>query len=161
MPRTLVLGYGNLDRADDGVAWYVVSALRDRLGQKGLDDEATGLDDLGQKIDSVFIGQLVPELMDTALLYDRLIFVDAHVGEDIPELACSPVAPEHTAGLFTHHLTPPMFLAMLKALYDRAPAAHLVSILGRDFDFRRGLSEAARTLVEPAVDRILDLIGPL
>ena len=46
MPRTLIIGFGNLDRADDGVAFYVINALRRRLGQKALSEEDTGLEEL-------------------------------------------------------------------------------------------------------------------
>ena len=55
MSRTLVIGFGNIDRADDGVAFYVINALRRRLGQKPLSEEDTGLEELGAPIDSVFL----------------------------------------------------------------------------------------------------------
>ncbi|MBI5581601.1 MAG: hypothetical protein HY895_20800, partial [Deltaproteobacteria bacterium] len=45
--RTRVIGFGNLDRGDDGVAFDVVNLLRRQLGLKLLDAEETGLDDRG------------------------------------------------------------------------------------------------------------------
>jgi molybdopterin-guanine dinucleotide biosynthesis protein A len=45
-PRTLIIGYGNLERADDGVAYHAVNALRQRLGQKALSEDETGLQGL-------------------------------------------------------------------------------------------------------------------
>ena len=159
MPRTLVIGFGNIDRADDGVAYYVVNALRRRLGQGILHEDETGLEELGAQIDSIFLVQLAPELMDVIIPYDKIIFVDAHVYENVDSLYCAPVFPEFTPATFTHHLTPAMLLALLKSLHHREPAGHIVSIRGYDFDFHRSLSADTEALVEKAVDHILLLHG--
>jgi len=158
MTQTLVIGYGNLDRADDGVAYHVVNALRRRLGHAPLPDHETGLEAPQGTVASVFVRQLVPELMETTAGYDRVVFVDAHVGDGREELCCGPLTPEYAPSPFTHHLTPGSFLALTGALYGRAPEAVLVSVHGRDFDFTRDLSHQTRTLVEPAADRILSLL---
>jgi len=158
MPRTLVIGYGNLDRADDGVAYYVINSLRRRLGQEPLLEDNTGLEDLGAQTDAIFLTQLVPELIDTLIDYDQVIFVDAHVCEDVPDLHCTPVLPAYVPSAFTHHMPPGMLLALLQALHDREPAGYIVSIHGHDFDFRRGLSPAAEMLVAPATESILQLL---
>jgi hydrogenase maturation protease len=158
MLRSLIIGFGNLDRADDGVAYYVINALRRHLGQKALSEEDTGMEDLGAPIDSIFLSQLAPELMDPIAEYKRVIFVDAHVYENMEALHCAPVLPEYAAATFTHHLTPAMLLAFLKALHHREPKGHLVSIRGYDFDFHRNLSLDTQALVEPAVNYILHLL---
>ena len=155
MSRTLVIGFGNIHRADDGVAFEVINALRRRLGQNPLSEDETGLEELGAKLDSVFLSQLTPELMDTLVDYGRVIFVDAHVYENMDDLHCSPVVPEYAPSTFTHHLTPAALLALLKTLYQAEPTGHLVSIRGYDFDFHRNLSEKTGALVEPAADCIL------
>ena len=159
MSRTLVIGFGNIDRADDGVAFQVINALRRRLGQTPLSEEDTGLEELGAAVDSVFLSQLTPELMDTLVEYGRVIFVDAHVYENLEDLHCSPVVPEYAPSTFTHHLTPAAFLALLKTLYGVEPIGRLVSIRGHDFNFHRNLSEKTSGLVEPAVDCILRIIN--
>ena len=159
MPRTLVIGFGNIDRADDGVAYHVISGLRRRLGQGMLHEDETGLEGLGAQIDSIFLVQLAPELMDVLILYDEIIFVDAHVYENVDSLYCASVSPEFTPATFTHHLTPSMLLALLKSLHHREPAGHIVSIRGYDFDFHRNLSADTVALVEKAVDHILLLHG--
>jgi hydrogenase maturation protease len=160
MPRTLVIGYGNVDRADDGVAYHVVNALRQRLGQKPLADDDTGLQELGAQTDSILLAQLLPELVDTLADYDQVIFVDAHVRDDVPDLYCAPVPSEYVASPFTHHMTPGMVLALLQALHQREPVGYLVSIRGYDFDFHRGLSEAVGQLVPAAVERIWQRLSP-
>lgn len=159
MARTLVIGYGNLDRQDDGVAYHVINALRQRLGQEPLDEEEAGLEALGAGIDSILVTQLVPELLDTVADYEQVIFVDAHVCPDADALQCIALRPEYGSATFTHHMTPAMFLALLQMLHQRDPAGILVSIRGHDFDFRRGLSAATQALVEPAVEQILQLVA--
>jgi hydrogenase maturation protease len=160
MGHTLVIGYGNLDRQDDGVAYHVINALRRRLGQDGLDEEETGLEELGAAIDSIFVVQLAPELLDTAAAYEQTIFVDAHARTDIGDLYWAPVQPEYASATFTHHMTPALFLALLQALYRREPAGSMVSIRGHRFDFQRGLSAATQAFVEPAAEQILRLTSP-
>jgi hydrogenase maturation protease len=160
MPRTLVIGYGNLDRADDGVAYHVINALRQRLGQKPLGDDDTGLQELGAQTDSILLAQLVPELIDVLVDYDQVIFVDAHVRDDVPDLYCAPVLSEYLASVFTHHMTPGMLLALLQVLHQREPVGYLVSVRGYDFDFHRSLSPAVGPLVPAAVEQIWQRLNP-
>ncbi len=153
--RTLIIGYGNLDRADDGVANHVINALRQRLGQEPLGEDDTGLEKLGSDIDSIFLVQLAPELMDVLALYQRIVFVDAHVYETAEDLHCAPVFAEYTPATFTHHMTPATILALVKTIYKIEPTGHLVSIRGYNFDFHRNISLETKALVEPAVEYIL------
>jgi len=157
MKRTLVAGFGNLDRADDGVAFHVVNAFRRRLGQVTLDEYNTGLEELGGLADSVFIGQLVPEMIDLLDGYDQIIFVDAHVDPALNDLHCSAVSPDEAGLTFTHHMSPATLLAFFRALHGRDLEGHLVSIRGRNFDFHRALSPETISLVESAVDLIQNL----
>lgn len=159
MPRTLVIGYGNLDRADDGVAYHVINRLRRRLKQNILREDDTGLEDLGAEVDSVFLIQLAPELIDVLTGYGQIIFVDAHVGTEKGDLSCETVSPEYTSSAFTHHLTPAMLLALLKILCNFEPVGYLLSIRGYDFDFHRSLSEDTEVLVDRAVEKIMQLLA--
>jgi len=155
MSTTLIIGFGNMDRADDGVAFAVVNALRCRLGQPALTEDHSGLEALGSPMDSIFLHQLTPDLMEVMGRYETIVFVDAHVDENMDDLYFGPVLPEQAALTFTHHMSPAMLLALLKALYGREPAGYLLSIRGYDFDFHRCLSPDTASRVEPAVERIL------
>jgi hydrogenase maturation protease len=157
-PRALVIGYGNLDRADDGVAYFVINTLRRRLGQRMLTEQDRGLEELGKEVDSVFLGQLVPELMEVLTDYEQVIFVDAHAYENVENLYCVPVIPDDASTTFTHHMTPALFLAFTRALYHREPGGYLVSIRGFDFDFHRGLSADTEACIEPAVEHMVQLM---
>jgi hydrogenase maturation protease len=157
--KTIVIGYGNIDRADDGVAFAVINELRRRLGRPALEEGDTGLENLGGEVDSIFLLQLVPEIMELITGYEQVVFVDAHVGPDMEDLNCAPVDAEYTPSSFTHHMTPSSLMAFLKTLYGSEPRAYLVSIGGSDFDFTRELSPKTRSLVAPAADKILGLLG--
>jgi hydrogenase maturation protease len=157
--HTLVIGYGNLDRQDDGVAYHVVNALRRRLGQDALGEDETGLEALGAQVDSVFVTQLGTDLLQVAAGYGMVIFVDAHVRTDVKALHWEPVRPEYASATFTHHMTPALFLALLQALHHHQAEGHIVSIRGQSFDFGRSLTAAAEAWVQPAVDRLLDLVS--
>ncbi|SEM18506.1 hydrogenase maturation protease [Syntrophus gentianae] len=156
--RTLLIGFGNLDRADDGVAYHVINAFRKRWGQKALEEGQTGLEELGRLADSIFIVQLAPEMIDLLDEYEQVIFVDAHVDPALDELHYSPVRPNDAGLTFTHHLSPATLLAFFKALRGRDMEGHLISILGCNFDFHRNLSPGTLSLVEGAVNRIVDLL---
>jgi hydrogenase maturation protease len=152
--KTIVIGYGNIDRADDGVAFAVINEFRRKLGKKILEEGDTGLDELNDENDSIFLSQLVPEIMELLTGYGRIIFVDAHVGADTEDLNCSPVTAQYISSSFTHHMTPSALLAFLKTMYQCEPEAYLISIHGYDFDFKRTFSPKVQALVQPAVDAI-------
>lgn len=158
MPHTLIVGYGNLDRSDDGIAHQVTNVLRRRLGQEALSEGDTGLEDLGVRADSIFLTQLVPDLIDTLVDHDQVIFVDAHVLEDVPDLHYTRVFPAYVPSPFTHHMTPEMLLALPQALHHLQPCAHVVSIRGHDFDFHRSLSAPTAEVVGSAVEHIRQLL---
>jgi len=157
--KIIIIGYGNIDRADDGAAFAVINELRRQLGVRILEEGDTGLDDLNNTTDSIFIPQLIPEIMEMVRAYDKIVFVDAHVSHDMEDLCCSPVLPEYSSTSFTHHMTPSLLVAYLDAMYRREPEAHLVSVRGYEFDFRRTLSCRVQAVVRPAVDIILRLMN--
>lgn len=157
MQRTLVIGFGNLDRADDGVAFHIINAVRHELSLDALTENETGLDELGRPVDTAFIGQLTPEMIDVLEGYDRVVFVDAHVDPALDDLYCATVSPDEAGLTFTHHMSPATLLAFFDALHGSHPEGNLVSARGHDFDFHRDLSPATAALVKPAVQEILTL----
>ena len=143
MKRSLVIGYGNPSRRDDGVGHYVVEKLRRRAGDK---------------VDTLALHQLGPELAETIKDYDLVIFVDAHAGEYAEELRMAPVEAAYHPSAFTHFMNPGSLLALVKGLYREEPQAFVVSIRGYDFDFGTELSEKARRHADNAVNRIIEMI---
>lgn len=158
MKRTLIAGFGNCFRRDDGLGPAVVNAVRDHIGKAPLQPLDDGFDDLGSPVDTIVLHQLVPELAETVKDYDLLIFVDAHVGT-IPEaIREERLHAGFQAPLVSHQFRPATVLALSQQMYGHAPTAVLLSLRGYDFDFGEGLSSRAEPNIVLAVDRILALI---
>lgn len=157
--RTLIVGFGNVSRRDDGVGHYVVNALRRRLGLSDLAVDDSGMNELGERVDSVLMHQLTIDFAEVIAGYDQVIFVDACLGADSKELQVVTLEPSIQAGSVTlHHLPPGSLLSMSQALYGKAPDATLVSIKGSDFDFGEGLSPSTQRWADEAVNRIWHMV---
>jgi hydrogenase maturation protease len=155
--RSLVIGFGNVYRRDDGVAFVALNALRARLGRPPLEIDDDGFDDLGHEVDTVLLHQLVPELTDLAAGYGLVVFVDAHVGAIDAPVYEQELEACYKAATVSHQLHPCSLLALVEELHGRAPRGVLISVLGHDFEFGEGLSEETAALVPGAVARILSL----
>lgn len=153
---TLIIGYGNIDRQDDGVAWHVLSRLAARLGcpdPSAIFEE--GFTPSGCNLDFLFSLQLVPEMAETISHYDRVCFIDAHNGSLPEDLSLAPVPAEYRRSPLTHHFTPYSCTAIAKELFGKEVEAVLVSIRARAFEFTQELSPETAALVDPAVESII------
>ncbi len=157
MKKLLLIGYGNPDREDDGVAWHILRALTEKLG---LDAPASYEDEFpaAAEIDLAFYLQLTPEMAEDISQYQYVCFIDAHTG-NIPEpVRLIDVESEFQHSPFTHHLTPQSLMSMCETIYGKKPDAALLSVLGHRFLFTRQLSENTSQLVPQAVDLIWNWI---
>ena len=78
--KTLILGYGNQSRRDDGVGWFVLEQLA-ALGLPGVELETSH--------------QLEVEASETISRFDAVIFVDAAIPEALEAIQHS-VSCDHT-----------------------------------------------------------------
>ncbi len=154
MRRTLVIGFGNPYRRDDGVGAAVVNALREERGQPLLGPLDDGLEGLGGEVDSITVHQLVPEFAELLAPYDLVIFVDAHLGEATEPIQEARITPTLQLSSVTHHLHPATLLELARRLHGRAPEGVLLSLKGFDFDFGDALSPETARLVPQAVLRV-------
>jgi hydrogenase maturation protease len=151
--KAMLIGYGNPDREDDGVAWHILRALTLKLG---LPAPASYEDEFPEdsRIEFAFHLQLTPEMAEDIHAYAYVCFVDAHTG-NIPEpVRLIPVESEFQHSPFTHHLTPQSLVSMCKTLYGKKPDAALLSVLGHRFLFSRELSAETAALVPRATELI-------
>ncbi|MEN4042894.1 MAG: hydrogenase maturation protease [Anaerolineaceae bacterium] len=159
MSNTIIIGYGNPDREDDGVAWHILSELSSRLGNPAPDLYSDGFEPQGNPIDFLFRLQLMPELAAIIAGYDRVCFVDAHTGAVPEDVHFVQVNAQFQASPFTHHMTPDTCLSLAQALYGRSPEAILVSVRGYQFGFEHSLSPGAARLAKIAADRIWEWLA--
>ena len=153
MKKALIIGYGNPDREDDGVAWHILRNLTVRIGLPSPDSYEDEFPE-SEAIDFAFYLQLTPEMAEDISEYEHVCFVDAHTG-NIPEpVRLIDVESEFQRSPFTHHLTPQSLLSMCENVYGKKPDCVLLSVLGHRFLFTRQLSEETGALVPEAVDLI-------
>ena len=154
MVKVLIIGYGNPDREDDGVAWHILQGVAKRLGRPAPDLDTGGLDQLGQSPDLLFVLQLTPELSELIADYDFVCFIDAHTGAYPEDLRFDSINAEFQTSPFTHHMTPQTCLTLAKTVYGRMPQASVVSVRGHRFGFSQALSTQTALLAEEASERV-------
>ena len=154
--NTLIVGFGNADRQDDGIAWHILCGLAQRLGHSVPSSPEEGFIPEGETVDLWYVLQLTPEMSEDFARYDRICFVDAHTGNIEQDIMLQPVDQSPAASAFTHHLTPAACLALTQTIYKRSPEARLLSVRGYEFEFTRDLSARAAALVSQAVDLLWD-----
>jgi hydrogenase maturation protease len=148
---TLIVGYGNPDREDDGIAWHILYETAKRLGRPLPDGPEEGFFPSGENPDFWFDMQLAPDMAEDLARYERICFVDAHTGDIPHEILMRPVDDTPASSAFTHHMTAATCLALVRSLYGRSPEAMLLSVRGYRFGFHRELSPQAAGLLEDAL----------
>ena len=148
MTRTLIAGFGNVLRGDDG---FGVEVLR-RLAERGMASESVELLDVGTG------GiRLAQELMTP---FDRLIIVDATTRGGVPgsvyTLAVDEVRP--TREIDMHTTVPSRALEVAQALGPLPAAIYLVGCEPASVD---ELTTDLSPVVEAAVDRAIQEIEAL
>ncbi|MCX7888336.1 MAG: hydrogenase maturation protease [Rhodobacteraceae bacterium] len=134
---TLVIGYGNPGRGDDGLGPALAGGIA-----------ALGLPGVAVEIDY----QLTVEHAALLVPFGRVLFADAMTGLEVP-FRLMPVAADDGAGLDSHRLTPGAVLALAGLLFGRRPEAWILAIAGTAFDrLDEGLSPAARRNLAAALD---------
>jgi hydrogenase maturation protease len=150
MSRTLIVGYGNFDRQDDGVAWHILAWVAQRLGRAVPNVPEDGFMPENLNPDLWFVLQLAPEMSEDFAQYERICFVDAHTGNIAEEIRLQAVEGSPASSSFTHHLTAAACLALTHSIYQAHPEAVLLSVRGYRFGFERTLSAETAPLVEQA-----------
>jgi hydrogenase maturation protease len=138
---TLVIGYGNELRRDDGAGPRVARAI-EALKWAG--------------VRSLAVHQLSPELAEPVAGAGLVIFVDAASAAGAP--SAQPVVAGRSPATLGHASDPGWLLALTKAVYGRRPTAWLVSVPVPDTGYGIGLSRAARRGVREAVDVVRQLV---
>lgn len=153
MKKFLLLGYGNPDREDDGVAWHILRALTVRMGLPAPDSYEDDFPE-NSHVDFAFYLQLTPEMAEDISVYEYVCFVDAHTGNIPEEVRLINVESDFQKSPFTHHLTAQSLISICETIYHRKPDAALLSVRGYRFLFSRTLSEPTSALVTEAVELV-------
>ncbi len=146
MRRTLIIGYGNPLRGDDGVGWRIAGRLIEIVA-----DEFTNV---------LAVHQLTPELAEPISEAELAIFIDAaHDGEP-GSWKCESVAPDSTpSNALAHYFTPAGLLAYAEAIYLAKPEALVLSIAAATFDCGEQLTPGVEVVLPEVVQYICALIS--
>ncbi len=155
-PKTLFIAYGNPDRQDDGVSWIVLQRLAALHGHYLNDTNADFYENLGHNPDFFFTLQLIPEQADLIVEYDRVCFIDAHVGDKDGEIQLQKLQANFEPSTLSHHMTPQFLLDICQQYHHSFPKAILLSIRGHEFSFVQGLSSKTEELAGKAVGMLQD-----
>jgi hydrogenase maturation protease len=136
--HTLVIGYGNRLRSDDGLG----PAAADIVGGWQLPG-----------VEAQTVHQLVPELSEGIAKAERVLYIDAAVPGAIHRcFACDRIAPMRARPAVGHHETPANLLALVEALEGKTPEAWLMSIAASSFDPGDALTKEAERNLREALD---------
>ena len=141
--KTLIIGYGNQSRRDDGAGWFVLEQLA-ALDLPNVEMETSQ--------------QLEVEAAETISRFDAVIFVDAAIPEAPEPVQRTVVTPNFQSHAVAHYLTPADVLSLCQTLYHREPKAVLFSIRGRDFNFGTTLSPEVEQAAREVVKQIVEII---
>lgn len=154
MIDTLLIGYGNIDREDDGAGWHIVSRVAARQGVEFPCDPSLECEAEGGGIHYLVTLQLIPEYAELIASARRVCFIDAHTGVYPQEIHIQDVRPVFQNSPLTHHMTPETCLSLAVELFGGRPEAILVSARGYRFGFSRSLSEETERAVNQAAEWI-------
>jgi hydrogenase maturation protease len=144
--KTLVIGYGNPLRGDDGIGPATAQALADEA-----------VIDCGQVI---VCHQLTPELAECIAAVDLVIFVDAAVDVQPGAVVVREIQGASTlsSGL-VHTADPSALLDLARKLYGRSPEAFLVAIGVGSLALGERLSDAVALALPEAITVVRRLIS--
>lgn len=137
MSDTLILGWGNPSRRDDGLG----PAMAERL---------TALDLPGVTVETDF--QLHVEDVADLVRHERVIFIDAAREGEGPFWVRRGRAEGDGLSFTTHSVSPGALLTLSGRLFDAEPEAWILGVRGYEFDdFGEGLSPRAQNNLDEAV----------
>ena len=142
----LVVGYGNALRTDDGVGWHAAERI---AADERLNDAAV-----------LQRHQLTPELALDISAVRLVVFIDA--SRDLPPGSVDVGRMERTdvaGSTSSHHLSPPVLVALAHELYGRSPAAYVVRCGVASVELGDRLTPVVEAALATVIDAVVGLVG--
>ncbi len=143
--ETLIIGYGNTLRGDDGVGRY----LADQIAVLNW-----------PRCQVLSVHQLTPELAAAIAGVDQVIFIDAQSvdSQASPGLQIQPLHPTHNPEDLSHRSSPAALLTLAELLYNKNVKAWWVLIPAINFAYGETLSPVTQAAQLEALAKIQQLI---
>ena len=143
MSRTLIYGYGNPGRQDDGIGARFVELMDAWIAREQIQDVFTDCNYQLNVEDSALIAD-----------YESVIFVDASVA-DIEDYKLEEVLPNNATIEFTMHAVSTAYvLDLCRKLYNKNPRTFVLHIKAYEFDFVEALTPKAIQNLQAAFEFI-------
>ena len=140
---TLVIGYGNTLRGDDGVGYLMA--------------EQAATWEL-PNVTTIACHQLTPELAAHMAECDRVIFIDATRPGTQTEVAWRSLSPRDAPILDAHRSDPADLLRLTAQLYSTAPSAQLLLLPTAAMGFSETLSAIAQAGLATAASQLREVL---
>ncbi len=143
--KTLIVGYGNPLRSDDGVGQAAAQILEN--------------EDVAEGVEVLSYHQLNIELAERLSTVDLAIFIDAEDGIQPGSVVVTKLESVTTApSNITHHVDPGFLLAVSEKLFGRSPEAFLVTVGTTSMTLGEGLSETVAAALPEVVASVRRLV---
>lgn len=149
MSRSLIVGYGNSLRSDDGFGWRAAVDIEKRV------DAAA--------VKVIAAQQLTPELAETIAQHQRVLFLDASHDGQPGEIRFEPVRrdPYFQFGSMVHHVPPSTLLELSYRHFGVEVEASLLTVTGENFELGEQLSVPVQNAWKPCLQRALEWVRTL
>jgi hydrogenase maturation protease len=134
--RTLVIGYGNRLRSDDGLG----PAVADAVAAWHLPG-----------VRALAVHQLVPELIEEMKDVERVLFVDASLEVLEGAFQLGRIDAKKSCRALGHHEHPANLLALARTLTEHSPEDWQLAISPHSLDYGNELTEIAKTRMQAAL----------
>jgi len=133
MVKTLIYGYGNPGRKDDGLGARFTELVEEWIADNNINNLYTDCNYQLNIEDAAVVAE-----------YERVIFVDASIVDDIENYKLEHIEPNDATIEFTMHAVSTAFIIDLcRKIYNKTPEAYVLHIKAYEFDFIEELTKGA------------------
>lgn len=146
--KTLIYGYGNPGRQDDGIGARFTEKINKWIEENDITDVYT---DTNYQLN----------IEDAAIIadYAKVIFVDASVVEDVDAYKLEEVVPNDATIEFTMHAVSTSFvLDLCQKIYGKTPLTYVLHIKAYEFDFKEELTDKAHENLNKAFHYLTEIL---
>lgn len=126
--KTILFGIGNYGREDDALGWIFL----DKIAK-----------DLPDNYDVEYRYQMQVEDAEIAQNYDRVIFIDAHMGIFKKGYTWEKCVQKPSDSYTSHELNPETIMYLTNTIYNKQPKAYILGITGKSYELTIGLTNTA------------------
>ncbi len=146
---TLVIGYGNSLRSDDGIGQIVAIAIN-TASQSELSEMKL------KELTAIATHQLTPELAEKIIQFEQIIFIDAEVNSDRIKIKEIEVNRLNSKNNWTHHINAEFLIHLVNYLYQKTPKTWLITIPIKNIELGEEISKEVKKEADKVIKYIVN-----